>query len=260
LKTVKDNTGLIDRRHKSVTQRAAVRIDITGNPVKNVPLLTVAAEEFARLCPHLDPVELGHRQILHEAGEKIRYAYFLNGGLVSMVVITGDGRSVEVAMIGREGMIGTPLAVGLVREPYRAIMQIPGSGFRIRAEVLERILSHTPDLQLVTNRYVWMRGLHVAQIAACNRLHEIEQRLARWLLMCQDRVEAKVLPITHEFVAQMLGTGRPSVSLAAGVLQRAGMIENCRGSVKIINRKSLEQATCECYRAMRQISCRFSLR
>ena len=256
---MKEHIGLTGRTHKSVT-RVGLRTDITERPVKNVPLLTVAAEEFGRLRPHLEPVAFDHRQILHEAGEKIQHAYFLNGGLASMVVITSDGRSVEIAMVGREGIIGTPLAVGLGREPYRAIMQIPGSGLRIRAEVLEKILPHAPDLQLVTNRYVLMRGLQVAQIAACNRLHEIEQRLARWLLMCQDRVDAKVLPVTHEFIAQMLGTGRPTVSLTAGILQRAGMIENFRGSVKIINRKGLEQATCECYRAMRQMSGKFSLR
>jgi CRP-like cAMP-binding protein len=239
-------------------QRVAVRTDITGNPVKNVPLLTIAAEEYARLRPHLEPVELDQRQILHEAGEKIRYAYFLNGGLASMVVITSDGRSVEIAMVGREGIIGTPLAVGLARELYRAIVQIPANGLRIRAEVLEKSLPHTPDLQLITNRYVLMRGLQVGQIAACNRLHEIEQRLARWLLMCQDRVESKVLPVTHEFISQMLGTGRPSVTLAAGILQRAGMIENLRGSVRIVNRKGLEQAACECYRALRNLSVRLA--
>ncbi len=227
--------------------------------MSNVPLLTVAADEFGRLRPHLEPVELSHRLILHEASEKIRYAYFLNSGLASMVVITSDGRSVEIAMVGREGIIGTPLAVGLGREPFRAIMQIPGDGLRIRAEVFERILPHAPGLQLIANRYVLLRGLQVAQMAACNRLHEIEQRLARWLLMCQDRVESKQLPVTHELIAQMLGSGRPSVSLAAGILQRAGMIENLRGSVKIINRKGLEHATCECYRAMRQIGGRFSL-
>lgn len=238
--------------------RVGIRTDISGEAAKNVPLLTVAAEEFARLRPHLEPVVLQHRQILHEAGEKIRYAYFLNSGLASTVVITSDGRSVEIAMIGKEGIIGTPLAVGLAREPFRAIMQIPGSGLRISAEVLEELLPYAADLQLITNRYVLTRGLQVAQIAACNRLHEIEQRLARWLLMCQDRVEAKVLPVTHEFISQMLGTGRPSVSLAAGILQRAGMIENLRGSVKITNRKNLEQAACECYRAMRQMSGKFN--
>jgi CRP-like cAMP-binding protein len=255
---VKENTGLTDRKHKSVA-RVGIRTDITGQPVKNVPLLTIAAEEFGRLRQHMELVALDHRQILHEAGEKIRYAYFPNGGLASLVVITSDGRSVEIAMVGKEGIIGTPLAVGLGREPYRAIMQIPGTALRIRAEVLEKILPHVPDLQLITNRYILMRGLQVAQIAACNRLHEIEQRLARWLLMCQDRVEAKLLPVTHEFIAQMLGTGRPTVSLAAGILQRAGMIENLRGNVKITNRKNLEQAACECYRAMRQMGGRFNL-
>ena len=196
LKIVREHLGLTNRRHKSVAQRVAVRTDLTGNPVGNVPLLAVAAEEYGRLRPHLEPVEIGHRQILHEAGEKIRYAYFLNDGLASMVVITRDGRSVEIGLIGREGIMGTPLAVGLGREPHRAIMQIPGNALRIRAEILEQILPYVPDLQLITHRYVLMRGLQVAQIAACNRLHEIEQRLARWLLMCQDRVEAKVLPVS----------------------------------------------------------------
>ena len=171
---------------------------------------------------------MDHRQILHEAGEKIQYAYFMNGGLASMVVITSDGRSVEIAMVGREGIIGTPLAVGLrprtvpchYADPRKRSSHPRRSPGKNSARI-RRIL------QLITNRYVLMRGLQVAQIAACNRLHEIEQRLARWLLMCQDRVDAKVLPVTHEFIAQMLGTGRPTVSLAAGILQRAGMIENC---------------------------------
>ena len=104
------------------------------------------------------------------------------------------------------------------------------------------------------NRYVLVQGLQIAQIAACNRLHEIEQRLARWLLMCQDRVASESLPITHEFLAQMLGTGRPSVSLAAGILQKAGFIENLRGTVKILNRKQLESAACECYKIIQQFN------
>jgi CRP-like cAMP-binding protein len=251
---VKENLGFIDRKHKPVSQRATIRTDITGRPVKNGPLLSIATDEYELLRPHLEPVELSDRQILHEAGEKIRYAYFLNGGLASLVVITVDGRSVEIAMVGHEGIIGTPLVVGLSRESCRAIIQIPGAGLRIRANVLQNLLPNTPELELATNRYVLVRGLQVAQIAACNRLHEIEQRLARWLLMCQDRVESKILPATHEFISQMLGTGRPSVSVAAGLLQRAGMIQNMRGGVKILNRKELEQAACECYRAVRNLT------
>jgi len=170
--------------------------------------------------------------------------------MASLVVITSDGRSVEVAVVGKEGMVGTPLAVGLDRGPYRAIMQISGEGVRMKADVLTETLISAPELRVILSRYVLIQGLQVAQIAACNRLHEIEQRLARWLLMCQDRVGSELLPVTHEFLAQMLGTGRPSVSLAAGILQRAGTIENLRGSVKILNRKDLEDAACECYRAL----------
>ncbi len=141
--------------------------------------------------------------------------------MASLVILTSDGRSVEVAIVGKEGMVGTPLAVGLDRGPYRAVVQITGSGCRIKSELL---------------------------------VHEIEQRLARWLLMCQDRVESDILLVTHDFLAQMLGTGRPSVSLAAGTLQRSGMIENLRGRVRIVNRTDLENAACECYRALKQFN------
>ena len=202
----------------------------------------------------LEFVQLPHHQILHEAGEEIEHAYFLNEGLASLVVLTSDGRSVEVAIVGHEGMVGTPLAVGLHRGPYRSIMQIPGTALRIRSNTLEERLHEMPELRLVLNRLVLIQGLQIAQIAACNRLHEIEPRLARWLLMCQDRVNSEYLPVTHEFLAQMLGTGRPSVSLAAGILQKAGTIENLRGTVKILNRKELEAAACECYKAIQQFN------
>jgi CRP-like cAMP-binding protein len=119
-------------------------------------------------------------------------------------------------------------------------------------------LEQAPELRLILNRFVLIQGLQIAQIAACNRLHEIEQRLARWLLMCQDRVNSEYLPVTHEFLAQMLGTGRPSVSLAAGILQKAGMIENARGSVKILHRPELESAACECYRAIQYFNRTFA--
>jgi CRP-like cAMP-binding protein len=167
--------------------------------------------------------------------------------MTSLVALSADGRSVEVGIVGREGMVGMPLTVGLRRGTFRAIMQMSGSGVRIRSDVFQEILLCASTLQSELSRFALMHGMQVAQLAACNRLHEIEQRLARWLLMCQDRVDSPVLPLTHEFLAQMLGTGRPSVSLAAGALENAGLIENLRGTVKILNRKSLEGAACECY-------------
>jgi CRP-like cAMP-binding protein len=225
-----------------------------GKPVQNGILNSIPESEFNLIGPDLEAVELPHRLILHEAGEKMAFAYFPNEGMASLVVLTSDGRSVEIAIVGHEGMVGTPLVVGLHRGPYRSVMQIPGAGFRLKAELLEERLAQAPHLRLLLNRYVLTQGLQIAQIAACNRLHEIEQRLARWLLMCQDRVESEYLPITHDFLAQMLGTGRPSVSLAAGILQKNGTIENSRGAVKILNRPGLEASACECYRAIQQFN------
>ena len=234
--------------------RSGARTDSSGKPIGNQILNLIPQSEFDLIRPDLEFIQTPQQHILHEAGEKIEFAYFLNEGMASLVVLTSDGRSVEVAIVGHEGIVGTPLAVGLRRGPYRSIMQIPGNGLRIKSDVLEQKLHEMPELRLMLNRFVLVQGLQIAQIAACNRLHEIEQRLARWLLMCQDRVGSEFLPVTHEFLAQMLGTGRPSVSLAAGILQKAGTIENLRGTVKILNRKELEAAACECYKTIQHFN------
>lgn len=243
-----------ERKRKTGSHTSSERHDAAGNAVKNQILLSIPDEEFKLILPHLERLELPNRLILQEAGEKMEFAYFVNRGLASMVVLTSDGRSVEVAIVGKEGLVGMPLIAGFRQNAWRAIMQIPGQGFRIKAAALREVLTESPELQTLLNRYALIRGLQVAQIAACNRLHEIEQRLARWLLMCQDSIESDVLPVTHDFLAQMLGTGRPSVTLAAGLMQRAGMVENLRGSLRIINRKKLEQAVCECYRVIQHFN------
>ena len=249
-----DRTNFRGEKVTSAFRSSQPRTDANGRQVGNEILNSIPESEYNRLRTELEFVHLPHHHILHEAGERIEFAYFLNEGLASLVVLTSDGRSVEVAIVGHEGVVGTPLAVGLHRGPYRSIMQISGTALRIKAELLEALLLETPELRLLLNRFVLVQGLQIAQIAACSRLHEIEQRLARWLLMCQDRVESEYLPVTHEFLAQMLGTGRPSVSLAAGILQKQGTIENARGSVKILNREALESAACECYRAIQHFN------
>jgi CRP-like cAMP-binding protein len=127
------------------------------------------------------------------------------------------------------------------------VVQITGDGFRVKVEVLQNTVQSAPRLQLILSRYAVVQGIQVAQTAACNRLHDVKQRLARWLLMTQDRVDSALLPITHDFLATMLGTDRPSVSLAAGVLQKKKLIEYTRGAVRIVNRKKLEAFACECY-------------
>jgi CRP-like cAMP-binding protein len=239
---------------KLVPLHAGARTDSTGQPVKNVLLLSIPDREYKLIRPHLESVELIHQETLHAQGDKIESAFFPNDGMVSLVISMSEGRSVEVGIVGREGVVGTPLAVELRRAPYDAIVQIPGDAVSIKAKLLSSHLHSMPRLWLALTRFVLMQGLQMAQVAACNRLHELEQRLARWLLMCQDRVDSELLPLTHEFLAQMLGTGRPSVTLATGMLQRAGFIENIRGTVRIRNRKNLEDAACECYRVIQNFN------
>jgi CRP-like cAMP-binding protein len=240
-------------RHTSPSN-GTIRADAEGNPILNKILLALPDNEFAGLYPHLKFSSMPYHQSLHESVAGIEYASFLNRGMVSLVIGTSDGRSVEVGIVGKEGCVGAPLAAGITHSPYRAMVQIPGDGLVIRADVLQTLLDSLPNLRFMLNRYAHIQGMQVAQLAACNRLHEIDQRLARWMLMCQDRIDSDLLPMTHEFFAQMLGAGRPSVTLAAGILQRSGVIRYTRGKVTILNRKGLEDAACECYRVIQRFN------
>lgn len=245
--------GVVTTEHFRL-MKPGERTSPAGKPVKNVLLLSIPDNEYRLLRPYLEFLELRHHESLHEPNERTGYVYFPNGGLVSIVVVTKDGRTVEAGMVGNEGLAGLHSAVGLNRSPHRAVVQIPGDGFRVPVEALQRVLQSSPRLQNILSRYAVLRGMQVAQTAACNRLHDIQQRLARWLLMSQDRVDSEWLPMTHDFLATMLGTGRPSLSLAASSLSRYGLIEYPRGSVKILNRKKLEDFCCECYGAIQQFN------
>lgn len=203
--------------------------------------------EFRVIRPYLAYVALPSHLSLHEPHQIHRFVYFPNEGLISLVVAMANGKTVEAGIVGNEGVAGLPAIVGLSRSPLREVMQIGGSGFRVNVRALSKTLASTPDLHRILRRYTLMLGLHVAQTAACNRLHDIDRRLARWLLMAHDRVDSGTLRITHDFLATMLGTDRPSVSLAAGLLQKKNIIKYSRGAVKILNRDALEGQACECY-------------
>lgn len=225
-----------------------------GKPIGNRILLSLPESEYKALRPSLSFVHMPHHASLHEPGENIEFAYFPNRGLVSLVVMMRKGKTVEVGVVGNEGLVGTPAAVGLNRSPHRAVVQIAGDALRIRIEALRSILPSTPQFLFMASRHAVIHGMQAAQSAACNRLHGIEQRLARWLLIMQDRMDEGLLRITHDFLATMLGTDRPSVSLAAGILQRKGTIEYTRGAVRILNRKKLEECACECYGVIQQFN------
>ena len=236
------------------------RTNAAGKPVANVILLSISDSEYGLFRPHLEYVELPDHLVLHEAGRKLEFVYFPNRGLISFVVAMEDGKTAEAGVVGNEGFAGIPAAVGLSRSPLQAVVQISGDGFRVEVEALQKTLESAPHIQLLLSRFAVVQGMQVAQTAACNRLHEIEQRLARWLLMAQDRVDSGVLPITHDFLATMLGTNRSSVSLAAAALRRKNLIRYTPGAVTIVNRKKLEALACECYGIMQQHNGHLGLR
>jgi CRP-like cAMP-binding protein len=229
------------------------RSDLKGRSIENMLLLEAPDQEFEQLRPHLEFSTLSIHQVLQDTGHAIEHGYFPNSGFASLLVVTSDAKSVELSTVGRDGFIGTSLAAGIRDSFQRVIVQGPGEAFRVKSETLRTLLPDLPVLQQSINRYLLLQGMQVAQVAACNRLHEIDQRLARWLLLSHDRSGGNSFPITHDLLSQMLGSGRPSVTVAAGTLQRAGLIEYTRGVVKVVSRAGLEDAACECYDAIRRI-------
>jgi CRP-like cAMP-binding protein len=226
------------------------RTDGDGNHVHNEILLQLSTKERETLFSKLEFVRLKVHQVLHETGDALKSAYFCNTGMISILSVFPDGKSVEVGLVGKEGFVGLPLVAGFRTSSTRSVAQIDGTAFRVDGEALIGILSQNPKLERSLQQYSQMSAMQVTQLAACNRLHEVHERLARWLLMCADRVGSNSLPLTQEFLAQMLGTRRSSVTVASGILQKAGIISNGRGEVEIIDRRKLEKAACECYGLM----------
>jgi CRP-like cAMP-binding protein len=240
--------------------RPGERTSPQGKPVGNQILLGLPDSEYKSIRPGLEFLALPHHRVLYEPNRKFDFIYFPNGGLISLVVVMGDGKTVEVGVLGNEGCSGVPSLFGLLRSPVREVVQIAGDGFRLKVSTLRRLLRPSPVLQDLLGRYSVVLGMQISQTAACNRLHDIERRLARWLLMAQDRVDAGWVAITHDFLATMLGTDRSSVSLAAAKLQRLKIIDYTRGAVRILNRKNLEESACECYQAIQQFNGEVSLK
>jgi CRP-like cAMP-binding protein len=231
-----------------------VRGDSADKPITNRILSSLPDSEFRSIRTHLEAIDLPHHLSLYEPNQFLEFVHFPNDGLVSLVVVLAGGKTVEAGIVGNEGLVGVPALVGLDRSPLREVVQIAGEGYRCPVAALREILPACPRFLRTVERYAVVLGLQVAQTAGCNRLHDVVQRLSRWLLMAQDRISSPTLPITHDFLATMLGTDRPSVSLAAGTLQRKQIIEYNRGSVKVLNRSELEKSACECYAVIQRYS------
>lgn len=217
-------------------------------PYRNRVLSSLPAGEINRLAPYLKPIDLPQEQALMDG--KAEYGYFLEHGMASVVVVLENGSTVEVGVIGQEGVVGIPILLGTAGGPGSTFMQIAGSGFRIRAQELRNEFDRLGELRTILQKYMQAYLVQTAQTAACNRLHNIEERLARWLLTCRDRTGSNHLRLTQDFLGQMLGAPRTTVTLAAGLLQRAGMIDYARGMVTVKDGVALEGTACECYRTV----------
>jgi len=199
------------------------------------------------LLEHCEPIQLALESILCEPGERTRYVYFPTQSFVSLVSIVDQKPFLEVGMIGREGMLGIQLGLGVLTTPLRALVQGAGAAWRINARTFTRELGKNPPLRRILNLYTYVLMAQFAGAAACIRFHLIEQRLARWLLMTQDRAQSDRFYVTHEFLSYMLGVRRVGVTAAAGDLQHRGLIEYHRGDLQVLDRAGLEKASCSCY-------------
>ncbi len=215
--------------------------------ISNRILNSLTRSEYERLAEHLEPVKLWMGEVLYHPEQPITHVYFPNRGTVSIVSLFEDGGSVEVGMVGNEGMFGVCAFLGSVTTPQQAVVQLPGDALRMRVGALKREFDRGGQLQDMLLRYTQAFITQISQTAACNRAHPVEGRLAKWLLMCQDRAYSKELELTHEFIATMLGVRRAGITEAACQLKDEGAINYRRGQVTIVDRERLEAISCECY-------------
>jgi CRP-like cAMP-binding protein len=218
---------------------------------ENFILGALPDEEYARLRERLEPVDLDLKQMIYETDQPIRHAYFPTSAVLSMISQVDGEVAVEVATIGREGMAGLPVFLGVGASPNTIFAQIPGLALRMRAEQLRDVLAGDGALHRQLHRYIQATMVQLSQNVACNRLHSTEERAARWLLMTADRVGAERFPLTQDFLAQMLGVRRATVSITAGLLHNAGLISYKRGVITVDDRAGLEDAACDCYGIVR---------
>jgi CRP-like cAMP-binding protein len=219
--------------------------------INNRLMLAMEEATFERLRPALHPLALLQGQLIDHVNGPFEYLYFVNRGFVSMVKTMRDGRSVEVGGIGLEGLTAPNSLFGIETAVFDAMVQIPGNGFRVQREALKKELDRDPALRELFQNYARFVLSQLGQTAACNRLHSVEERCCRWLLIAHDNAMADSFPLTHEFLAMMLGVQRAGVSIAARILKRAGLIDYTRGRVTILDRRGIEEIACECYQDCR---------
>jgi len=216
--------------------------------IGNRILAALPPEQFARLQPHLSTVRLERDEVLYITGDEIRYVYFPISGLMSLLSTTETGSTVAVAMVGNEGIIGLPVILKNKMIPYEVTVQTETVAYRMKAEDLQREFDRCEALHELILRYLNVLIAEISQSALCHRFHTVEEALGRWLLMAQHRLNTDSLNLTQEIISHALGVPRTGVTMAAGALQRAGLIRYSRGKIVIVDRARLEANSCECFR------------
>ena len=234
-------------RRATARRIAAVARAVTPNRL----LATLPAQEYERLLASLEPVTLTYGEVLYEPGDRIHHVYFPNDCLVSLLTVVEGHRALEVGLVGREGMVGSRLALGITASSVRALVQGTGTAVRMKSARFLQEFRRSPALQRALFNFTDALMLQITQTAACNRFHTVGERLARWLLMTRERVSSSEFHLTHEFLADMLGVRRVGVTSAASTLQRRRLIRYRRGTITILDQQGLEAAACSCYRQVR---------
>jgi len=223
----------------------------TPAPTKNRLLAMLPREEYERILPHLGHVSFQLGEVVYEPGGQLGYVYFPCDAIISLLYMMENGSSAEMGMVGREGLVGIALFMGGDTMPNRAVVQSAGGAFKMRAKVLQDEFARGGAFQRLLLRYTQALITQMSQTAVCNRLHEIEQQLCRWLLLSHDRLDSDELVMTQELIANMLGVRREGVTAAAGRLQEQGLISYVRGRILILDRGGLEATVCECYKVVK---------
>lgn len=224
---------------------------IAHPPPENRLLAALPGDVYERLAPHLQPVSFALGGVVYESSEQMKHLYFPTTCIVSLLYSMSNGATAEMGLVGKDGVVGIALFMGGNTVPNRAVVQVAGDALRLPAPVLQKEFKLGGPCQIALLRYTQALLTQISQTAVCNRLHLVEQRLCRWLLLCHDRMPSDRIRLTQEYIANMLGVRREGVTTAAGHLQAAGLIHYVRGDITILNRRGLEKASCECYQVVK---------
>ncbi|MEO6983821.1 MAG: Crp/Fnr family transcriptional regulator [Paralcaligenes sp.] len=226
-------------------------MSIVSSPQQNHLLAALPPDEYERLAPDMELVELPLGDVLYESGVQMRWVYFPTTSIVSLLYVLEDGESAEIAVVGREGIVGVSLFMGGESTSSRAVVQSAGYAYRLKGPLLKQEFYRAGPMQRLLLRYTQSLLTQMAQTAVCNRHHTVDQQLCRWLLLSMDRLSGNELVMTQELIANMLGVRREGVTEAAGKLQKAGLIEYRRGRITVLDRAGIEALSCECYQVVK---------